>query len=176
MSLLETNLYLLQCWQVAYGVACEAVLAPFGLGEADIDAVLTVDAATRRRWAALPVALAQPRPGLLTALRANNNARIHGFIGGGRDRLTTPAVARLCKPINAHLLAAWSGIAGDAEACRTFGLDAADRTALDGASETVLANWSPLPITLATPEPGLLPGLFAAVEPRFAAFIHALQA
>lgn len=176
MTLLETNLYLLQCWQTAYAVAGEAVLAPFGLSEVDIDAVLSVDAATRQRWAALPVALALSRPGLLTALRAGNNARIYGFIARGRDRLTTPAVARLCKPINAHLLAAWSGIGGNAETCRTFGLDTTDLSALDGASETALANWSRLPIALATPKPGLLPDLFAAVEPRFAAFIHALQA
>ena len=80
MSLLETNLCLLQCWQTAYEVAGEAVLGPFGLSEADIDAVLTVDTATRQRWAALPVALALPRPGLLTALGAGNNAshrRLH---------------------------------------------------------------------------------------------------
>lgn len=160
----------------AYEVAGEAVLGPFGLSEADIDAVLTVDTATRQRWAALPIALALPRPGLLTALGAGNNAHIDGCMAHGRNRLTTPAMARLCKPINAHLLAAWSGIVSNAKACRTFGLDAADRTALDGASKTVLANWSRLPITLATPKPGLLPGLFAAAEPRFAAFIHALQA
>ena len=64
MSVQATNLYLMHAWEIAYAFAGEAVLPLFGLSGGDIDAVLTVDDATRNRWAAISPALARPRPGI----------------------------------------------------------------------------------------------------------------
>ena len=72
MSVQATNLHLMHSWELAYAFAGEAVLPLFGLSGSDIDAVLTVDLATRSRWAATSPAFALPRPGLLTALRAKD--------------------------------------------------------------------------------------------------------
>ena len=107
MNTSETNYCVMQCWEIAYRMVGEAALPPFGLSEADIDAVLTVDELTCRRWAMSPISLVQPRRGLLTALRARNDARIYGFIADGRGPLTTPAITRLPYAANAHLLTAW---------------------------------------------------------------------
>ena len=94
MNTSETNYCVMQCWEIAYRMVGEAALPPFGLSEADIDAVLTVDELTRRRWAMSPISLVQHRRGLLTALRARNDARIYGFIADGRGPLTTPAITQ----------------------------------------------------------------------------------
>lgn len=170
-----TNLHLLASWAAAYCAAGEAALPPFGLSEADIDAVLTVDEAAWRRWAALPLSLVEPRRGLLTALRAGNEHRVHSFVVNGRGPLTTPAIGRLPVPVNGYLLATWRRAATEPEWSRRFALDNDDAAALDGAEDSAIEQWSKLPIALATPKPGLLAGLFEREEPRLVAFLSALQ-
>ena len=97
----------MQCWAIAYRTVGEAALPPFGLSEADLDAILTVDEAAWRRWAELPLSLVEPRRGLLTALRAGNEPRVHSFVVQGRGPLPTAAIGRLPAPVNGYLLATW---------------------------------------------------------------------
>ena len=80
MNTSHSNFHLLHCWALAYRTVGEAALPPFGLSEADLDAILTVDEAAWRRWAELPLSLVEPRRGLLTALRAGNEPRVHSFV------------------------------------------------------------------------------------------------
>ena len=171
----RTNLYLMESWAAAYRAAGEAALPPFGLSEADIDAVLTTGEPAWRHWAGGPLSLAQPRRGLLAALRAGNEHGVHSFVASARGPLTTPAIGRLPRPANIHLLTAWRQAAGHPGLSRLFDLDAGDVAALDDAEDGAIERWSSLPIALATPRPGLLPGLFERQEPRLVAFLNALQ-
>lgn len=129
MSVQATNLYLMHSWELAYAFAGEAVLPLFGLSGGDIDAVLTVDAGTRTRWAATSPALALPRPGLLAALRGNDRSRLGACPTQGHGRAT---ISRLVQPINVHLLTVWQQAAGNPGLCESFGLTAGELAALKG--------------------------------------------
>lgn len=175
MSVQATNLYLMHSWELAYAFAGEAVLPVFGLSGGDIDAVLTVDLATRSRWAATSPALALPRPGLLTALRGNDQLRLRDYTTQGHGRATTLTISRLVQPINVHLLTVWQQAAGDPALCEGFGLAAGELAALRGVDAAIFVGWSRLPIAVAVPRPGLLPGLLAQAEPQWTAFIASLS-
>ena len=84
MSVQATNLHLMSSWELAYAFAGEAVLPLFGLSGSDIDAVLTVDLATRSRWAATSPAFALPRPGLRAGGLAVHGRRV--VLESGRVR------------------------------------------------------------------------------------------
>lgn len=174
MTTTETNLAMLRCWQLAYRLAGEAALPAFGLSEADIDAVLTVDEATKRLWAELPTSLVAPRPGLLTALRAGDRLGVEAHRGRAASITGPPRLERLPRVANTHLISAWAQAATNLGGSRMFDLAAEDVAALRGTSNTALRAWSELPIALATPKPGLLPGLFAQAEPRVTAFLDGL--
>ena len=171
---LGQQLSLLQCWELAYRTVGEAALPPFGLSEADIDAILTVDEAAWRRWAMSPLSLVQPRRGLLTALRAGNDPRVHSFVVRPRaadDTGDRPAAGAA----NAHLLATWRRAASNPDLSRLFDLDQEDVAALTAAEEAALEEWSTLPIALATPRPGLLPAMFEIAQPQLVAFLQSMQ-
>ena len=122
-----------------------------------------------RHWAGgLPIVLVQPRPRLAhTPCRANDNPR--RFFPISRK-----AVARLLQPKagppsryrqQPTQLDTWCRAAGDAVACRSYGLDAADLAALSHVSATVLARWSQLPIADGRARPGLLAGSVRGQSP-----------
>ena len=175
MSVQATNLYLMHAWELAYAFAGEAVLPLFGLSGGDIDAVLTVDDATRNRWAAISPALARPRPGLLSALRGNDRPCLRDYTSPSHGRATAPAITRLAQPMNVHLLTVWQQAAGDPALCEGFGLTAADLAVLKGVDAAILVDWSRLPIAVAVPRAGLLPGLLAQAEPQLSAFLDSLS-
>ncbi|MFZ1430456.1 MAG: hypothetical protein WAS21_27230 [Geminicoccaceae bacterium] len=159
MSLQETNLYLLQCWHWSYQVGREAVLPLFGLTDDDIKTLLDADETTQRCWAGGPLALVQPLPGLLKALRDNKYPRVLSYIGRARQLAVNDMVARMAQPANARLLKAWQQALGNDRLALAFSLDAVDLAALNGASEADLTDWSHLPLAVATPRPGLLPAM-----------------
>ena len=167
----DINYLLLQHWITAYRAEGEKALPPFGLSKADADAITAVKDITLRHWAATSIVLVQPRPGLLTALRANDNPRVFSYISKGRGPFFSPRLARLPHTANSQLLDTWCRAAGDAVACRSYGLDAADLAALSHVSETVLARWSQLPIAVAVPKPGLLPALYGDNPTRLIPFL-----
>ena len=175
MSVQATNLHLMSSWELAYAFAGEAVLPLFGLSGSDIDAVLTVDLATRSRWAATSPAFALPRPGLLTALRANDQPWLRERTTQGHGRVPALTITRLVQPMNVHLLAAWQQAAGDPALCESYGLTAGDLAALKGVDAAILVGWSRLPAAVALPRPGLLPALLARAEPQLTAFIASLS-
>ena len=174
MSVQATNLYLMHAWEIAYAFAGEAVLPLFGLSGGDIDAVLTVDDATRNRWAAISPALARPRPGLLSALRGNDRPCLRDYTSHGHGR-AVPSITRLAQPMNVHLLTVWQQAASEPALCEGFGLTAADLAALKGVDAAIFVGWSRLPIAVAVPRPGLLPGLLAQAEPQLTAFLDSLS-
>jgi len=159
MTLLETNLYLLQCWLWSYQVGREAVLPLLGLAEDDIKTLLEADETTQRCWAGGPLAIVQPLPGLLKALGDDNYPRVMGYIGRARQPTVTEMVTRMAQPVNACLLKAWRQAIGNDRLALAFSLAAVDLAALNGASEADLADWSHLPLAVATPRPGLLPAM-----------------
>ena len=175
MSVQATNLYLMHSWELAYAFAGEAVLPLFGLTAGDIDAVLTVDVPTKSRWAATSPVLALPRPGLLPALRGNDRPRLRDYTTQGPGRATTSAITRLAQPMNVHVLTVWQQAASNPALCEGFGLAAGDLAALKGVDAAVLVGWSRLPIAVAAPRPGLLPGLLAQAEPQLTAFLDSLS-
>ena len=175
MSVQATNLYLMYSWELAYAFAGEAVLPLFGLSGRDINAVLTVDVATKSQWAATSPALALPRPGLLPALRGNNQPRLRDYTTQGTGRATALTITRLVQPMNVHLLTVWRQAVSDPALCEGFALAAGDLAALKGVDAAVLVDWSRLPIAVAVPRPGLLPGLLAQAEPQPTAFIASLN-
>ena len=77
--------------------------------------------------------------------------------------------------MNVHLLTVWQQAAGDPALCEGFGLTAADLAVLKGVDAAILVDWSRLPIAVAVPRPGLLPGLFARAEPQLSAFLDSLS-
>ena len=115
MSVQATNLYLMYSWELAYAFAGEAVLPLFGLSGRDINAVLTVDVATKSQWAASSPALALPRPGLLPALRGNDQPRLRDYTTQGPGRATALTITRLVQPMNVHLLTVWQQAASEPE-------------------------------------------------------------
>ncbi|MGE0147977.1 MAG: hypothetical protein AB7I59_01850 [Geminicoccaceae bacterium] len=193
-SVQATNRYLLNVWELAYAYVGEAMLPLFGLSDGDIDAVLTVAATTRRRWAEQPDSIVRPRPGLLPALQAKDQDRIASFralghgagmadvadrpvltedLGGKhRDLADTAELIRL---ENRLLLALWQQVAGDDEAAERTALSSADRVALAAADELTRQRCVQFPITLAEPRPGLLPALLKREEPQLTAFLESLQ-
>ena len=138
MSVQATNLYLMHSWELAYAFAGEAVLPLFGLSGRDINAVLTVDVATKSQWAAISPALALPRPGLLPALRGNNQPRLRDYTTQGTGRATALTITRLVQPMNVHLLTVWRQAVSDPALCEGFALAAGDLAALKGADAAVL--------------------------------------
>lgn len=167
----DINYLLLQHWLTAYRTEGEKALPPFGLSKADADVITAVKDITLRHWAATSIVLVQPRRGLLTALRANDNPRVSSYISKGRGPFFSPRLTRLPHTANSQLLDTWCRAAGDAAACRSYGLDAADLAALSHVSETVLARWSRLPIAVAVPKPGLLPALYGDNPTRLIPFL-----
>ena len=159
MTLLETNLYLLQCWLWSYQVGREAVLPLLGLADDDIKSLLEADETTQRCWAAGPLAIVQPLPGLLKALRDNKYPRVLSYIGRARQLAVNDMVTRMAQPVNARLLKAWQQSLGNARLTLAFSLDTTDLAALNGASQANLADWSHLPLAVATPRSGLLPAM-----------------
>ena len=166
---------LLQCWALAYRTVGEAALPPFGLSEADIDAILTVDEAAWRRWAesAAEPGRAPARPAHRTAGRQRAS---RPQLRGPRPRAADDTGDRpAAGAVNGYLLATWRRAATEPEWSRRFALDSEDVAALTAAEDSAVEQWSRLPIALATPRPGLLAGLFEREEPRLVAFLSALQ-
>ena len=88
----DINYLLLQHWITAYRAEGEKALPPFGLSKADADVITAVKDITLRHWAATSIVLVHPRPGLLTALRANDNPRVFSYISKGRGPLDRKSV------------------------------------------------------------------------------------
>ena len=167
----DSNLLLLRHWRSAHRVAGEGILSVFGLTSAAIATLTSIDDATLHRWATAPVALAQPRQGLLTALRLNHRSRLLGYVAQARSQSTTPAMTRFAQPVNAHFLTAWRQNLGNADRIAdAFGLDQEDQATLAKADETDLERWAALPLAVAIPRPGLLSMLHGSKPLRLATF------
>ena len=169
-----TNLYALEFWAAAHIAAGDAMLAPCGMTVNDIDAVLTVSPEQRQAWAeAEQQALVVPRAGLLPLLAAGNELQIRRTI---RPWQGSGELDQLASALNLHLLTVWRAAQGDVLLCDRLGLAETDRTVLRTVNEVLLLRWSQLGVALGVPRPEVLPRLFTAAEPAFAAFVRSLSA
>ena len=175
MNPAQSNHYLLDVWAMVYAALGEAALPPLGLSPADLDAVLTVEPTVLQRWAEQPDSIVRPRPGLLPALQANDQALIATFLALAHGANPCAAATDLFRLANRQLLALWQQASGDDEQAEHMALSSADRAALAAADEVTLCRWMRLPITLAEPRPGLLPALMAREEPQLTAFLASLS-
>lgn len=76
MFLYGTNAGILRSWLMAYDVVDEAMLPPFGLSAAEIEAVIMASSQDLHDWSGLATPLVQPRTGLLNALRHDLDAEL----------------------------------------------------------------------------------------------------
>jgi hypothetical protein len=170
----DTNLFLLTTWALAWGMAGETMLRPFGLAPGEIAAIASAGPEPWRHWSTVPTALATPREALLPALAHEVPGRVLRHVAEGRGSWQAPGPACLTQPLNTHLLHAWRRAAGTRDAGRVFGLDADDIAVLTRAEEAELRRWAELPVAVAIPRPGLLAALLRHdVDRLFVEFVRA---
>lgn len=159
MFLYGTNTGILRSWLMAYDVAGEAMLPPFGLSASEIDAVITASSQDLHDWSGLATPLVRPRMGLLRALRHDLEAELMGCIADGRTPESGQTVHRLPRSLNRLVLETWCAALRSGEKLSRFELDADEIDILSQLSPQQLNEWSQFPVAIAVPKPGLIKAL-----------------
>lgn len=172
MFLYATNSGILRSWLTAHDVLGAAMLPPFGLTAAEIDAVSTASSQDLHDWSSLATPLVRPRMGLLHALHGNREAEIVGFIADGRTPESGPTVHRLAHGFNRLVLDSWCAAIRSGEKLSRFEFDADEVHILDQLSPQGLREWSHFPVAIAVPKPGLIAALRANDSAMLFAFVQ----